>query len=26
VEVYTAEEAGVTDELGFGRLYVRAWA
>jgi SAM-dependent methyltransferase len=25
VEMYTAEEAGVTDELGFGRLYVRAW-
>jgi SAM-dependent methyltransferase len=26
VEMYKAEEAGVTDELGFGRLYVRAWA
>ena len=25
VEMYTAEEAGVTDGLGFGRLYVRAW-
>jgi SAM-dependent methyltransferase len=25
-EMYTASEAGVTDELGFGRLYVRAWA
>jgi SAM-dependent methyltransferase len=26
IETYTAAEAGVTDELGFGRLYVRAWA
>lgn len=24
-EMYTAAEAGVTDELGFGRVYVRAW-
>jgi SAM-dependent methyltransferase len=24
-EYYTASEAGVKDELGFGRLYVRAW-
>ena len=26
VECYTALEAGVTDDLGFGRLYVRGWA
>jgi SAM-dependent methyltransferase len=25
-EYYTPLEAGVTDDLGFGRLYVRAWA
>lgn len=25
-EMYTPAEAGVTDELGFGRIYVRAWA
>lgn len=26
IEMYTAAQAGVTDELGFGRVYVRAWA
>jgi SAM-dependent methyltransferase len=26
VEWHTPSEAGVTDELGFGRVYVRAWA
>lgn len=26
IEMYMPAEAGVTDELGFGRLYVRAWA
>ncbi len=26
VECYTALEAGVTDDLGFGRIYVRGWA
>jgi hypothetical protein len=26
VEMYTSLEAGVTDDLGFGRVYVRAWA
>jgi SAM-dependent methyltransferase len=26
IEFYTPSEAGVTDELGFGRIYVRAWA
>jgi SAM-dependent methyltransferase len=25
-ELYRAAQAGVTDELGFGRIYVRAWA
>jgi SAM-dependent methyltransferase len=26
LECYSASEAGVTDELGYGRLYARAWA
>jgi SAM-dependent methyltransferase len=26
IEFYSAPEAGVTDDIGFGRIYVRAWA
>lgn len=26
IETYTAAEAGVFDDLGYGRVYVRAWA
>jgi SAM-dependent methyltransferase len=26
LEYYSASEAGVTDELGYGRIYARAWA
>lgn len=26
IEMYTPAEAGVTDELGLGRIYVRAWS
>ncbi|MFZ0592241.1 MAG: class I SAM-dependent methyltransferase [Bryobacteraceae bacterium] len=26
LECYSAAEAGVTDELGYGRIYARAWA
>jgi SAM-dependent methyltransferase len=26
IEMYTPAEAGVTDELGFGRIYIRAWS
>jgi hypothetical protein len=26
IETYTATEAGVLDDLGYGRVYARAWA